>query len=215
MLSPNAPRQHTPLSPSPSPEPPGGAANGTAAGNGHSSGQALSAATHLGQAQNDVSSTVSSPHEQARQTLENCAKNAIAELYQLAVCTADVQPGQEHVVGARINQVIASLSCLSEAGSNQDLSMLIEPDVMNMLDRGRNPDLHTRTFMSELIIHNQIVASTTMALDSYYDRLADSVAESFPELAEDIERLRQVPEQSQAPVEGQDLAHDGEGNRPA
>lgn len=63
------------------------------------------------------------------------------------------------------NQVIASLSSLSEAGSNQDLSVLVPEDVMTVIDRGRNPDFHTRTSLSELVTHNQHVAATTMTFD--------------------------------------------------
>lgn len=104
MLSPKTARQATPLSPSPSPEPPGGAASrqsGSAA-NGHPLGSGAAQAVNTGQAQHDTAIGANDPNEQARQALENCTRNAIAELYQLAVCTADVQPGQEDVVGARM-----------------------------------------------------------------------------------------------------------------
>lgn len=42
---------------------------------------------------------------------------------------------------------------------------MVPDDVMGMIDQGRNPDAHTRTFISRLVADNQQMASMTMALD--------------------------------------------------
>lgn len=48
-----------------------------------------------------------------------------------------------------------SFQFLQDASDHPDLRQLIPEDVMNLIDAGRNPDLHTRTFTSRLNSDNQ------------------------------------------------------------
>jgi len=63
------------------------------------------------------------------------------------------------------NSVVAALGNVSATGSSSELTAMVPDDVMGMIDQGRNPDAHTRTFISRLVADNQHMASMTMALD--------------------------------------------------
>ncbi|PWO00206.1 hypothetical protein FA09DRAFT_294690 [Tilletiopsis washingtonensis] len=176
----SAARRATPLSPSPSPEPQDGA------------GASAAAAAAAG-ASSDAQRPPSPPpdaNERARRQLETATRAAVDALYQLAVCTADVHEGQEGLVGAKINSVVAALGNVSATGSSSELTAMVPDDVMGMIDQGRNPDAHTRTFISRLVADNQQMASMTMALDAYHDRLSESLSRAFPELAQPIAQMR-------------------------
>lgn len=126
-----AARQPTPTSPSPSPEPSSestridannllGGHNALNANNNpassSSSGGLLPSA--LGPGNNSGRSTHSGvpgqtpfhhvlpleedPNEPYRQRAEDCTRNVIDSLYQLAVCAADVQVGREDIIGMKV-----------------------------------------------------------------------------------------------------------------
>lgn len=102
-------RQATPLSPSPSPEPPEGVerANNTVGFKPLSIGGASALTGQTGQTGNDValsgqampSEVYGNPsQEKARNTLEERIRVAIDDLMQLATCAAEVHEGDEDIV---------------------------------------------------------------------------------------------------------------------
>lgn len=106
-------RQQTPASPSPSPEPPDGVSNtNNANANNFSADSALDSldapdpqrsaakgelpfheALNLGQ---------DDPSDVYRQEAEDQIRNVIDSLYDLAACSADVQPNQEEFVTVKV-----------------------------------------------------------------------------------------------------------------
>lgn len=48
-----------------------------------------------------------------------------------------------------------ALQALQDATNLPDLTHMIPEDVMGMIDQGRNPDAHTRTFTNRLNSDNQ------------------------------------------------------------
>lgn len=42
------------------------------------------------------------PNEPFRQRAEDCTRNVIDSLFQLAVCAADIQPGREDIIGTKV-----------------------------------------------------------------------------------------------------------------
>ncbi len=61
--------------------------------------------------------------------------------------------------------------------------MMIPQDVLEMLDTGKNPDIHTRNFVNRLASENQYSYGQHRAVERYKDRLDKALDEAFPELA--------------------------------
>lgn len=56
---------------------------------------------------------------------------------------------------AASNETMESFQLLQDATNHPDLRQMIPEDVMGMIDAGRNPDIHTRTFTNRLNSDNQ------------------------------------------------------------
>ncbi|PWN51195.1 hypothetical protein IE53DRAFT_60332 [Violaceomyces palustris] len=150
-------RQITPTSPSPSPSPGPQAPSGTQQ-------QALQAQVFgLSTAAKESAETSIDREEQLRQLLENRVRNVVDSLYQLAVCTADVQEGSEHLIRSKINESVQALAELDRMKG--DTSSLVPGDVIDMLDAGRNLDNHTRNFINRLASENQYSYGQHIAME--------------------------------------------------
>ncbi|CAO1619695.1 unnamed protein product [Parajaminaea phylloscopi] len=218
MAAATAGRQATPISPSPSPEPTqpgnggGGAfsagflrgADGGGPGGGHGdlslldsnpmTRPALSSGGNAAAGQIPFHEILpldrDDPSEPYRQRVEDCTRNVIDSLYQLAVCAADVQPGREDIIGTKVNETIAQLAALSSAStSNPDALPCIPQEVLEAVDEGRNPDALSKNRMARLVSDNQQLAGQRWALEEYRQELSKSVLETFPELAPSLEEI--------------------------
>lgn len=165
--------------------------NGALAGEGNSSAAFLSGAGSSNVPFHEVMDVGrDDPHEPLRQHVQECTRNVIDSLYQLAVCAADVQPDREDIVGAKVNETISHLAALSTASSsNPDGLPSIPQEVLEAIDEGRNPDALSKNRMARLVSDNQQLAGQRWALEEYRQLLAHSISDVFPELAPSLEDL--------------------------
>lgn len=59
---------------------------------------------------------------------------------------------------------------------------MVPQDVLEMLDAGKNPDIHTRNFVNRLASENQYSYGQHTAVERYKDKLDAALDEAFPEL---------------------------------
>ncbi|KAN0062366.1 RNA polymerase II mediator complex subunit [Thecaphora frezii] len=180
MASHARPRATTPTSPSPSPSP-----------RQRSSTLPRNDAPHLASPQpapflhqhTPAPTHAQSQEERIRAHLEEKVRAVVDHLYQLAVCAADVHQGSEHLVGHKVNETIRALAELDATKVN--LKAMIPEEVIEMLDAGRNPDIHTRNFITRLAAENQYSYGQHLAMKEYNAKLTSALDEAFPDLAAD------------------------------
>ena len=73
-------------------------------------------------------------------------------------CTNDIDPLHR-------NKTMESLQGLQNACDSPDLTQMVPEDVMTMIDSGRNPDIHTRTFTNRLNSDNQQMRGQAVNFD--------------------------------------------------
>ncbi|TKY87314.1 hypothetical protein EX895_003991 [Sporisorium graminicola] len=176
------PRQITPTSPSPSPEPQPGTANGSSSTNAPAPASTLAQPTQFNQI---ATAPPTDPTEAVRANLETRVRSVVDLLYQLAVCSADVQEGSQHLVAIKVNECIQALAALDATKDEVHRAhMMIPQDVLEMLDTGKNPDIHTRNFVNRLASENQYSYGQHRAVQSYKNRLDAALEQAFPDLAQ-------------------------------
>lgn len=107
-------------------------------------------------------------------------------LYQLAVCSADVQEGSEDLVANKLNECIQALAALDATKDEVHRAhMMVPQDILELLDTGKNPDIHTRNFVNRLASENQYSYGQHKVVQSYLNRLDAALDQAFPELAQD------------------------------
>lgn len=174
-------RQITPTSPSPSPEPQAGT-NGAAATNAT---QAAPAAAQAPLAEQPSKSEPVDEKEVVRATLEARVRSVVDLLYQLAVCSADVQEGSQHLVANKVNECIKALAALDATKDELHRAhMMVPQDVLEMLDTGKNPDIHSRNFVNRLASENQYSYGQHRAVSRYKNALDAALDQAFPELTQ-------------------------------
>ncbi|BGP39031.1 hypothetical protein JCM10450v2_002988 [Rhodotorula kratochvilovae] len=132
------------------------------------------------------------PRLQVEQTLEHLLQT----LLELGICASDVQetalesspdgvasgvPGG--LVGRKAQQTIEQLARLHE---QKDLvgNVNIPIEVINLVDQGKNPHLHTKNFIERLSGENMYTNGILSAVTDYRDLLRAQLGEAFPDLAE-------------------------------
>lgn len=176
-------RKITPTSPSPSPEPAPGSVSGSAKTEANVAASVPSQTSVVSIAHSDTTrSQVNTSEERTRLDLEAKIRAVVDLLYQLAVCAADVQPGSEHFVGRKVNECTRALAELDNTKVN--IKALIPHDVIEMLDVGKNPDIHTRNFINRLASENQYSYGQHLAMLDYHNQLNQALDDAFPELAQ-------------------------------
>ncbi|SPO23434.1 related to NUT2 - subunit of the RNA polymerase II mediator complex [Ustilago trichophora] len=182
------PRQITPTSPSPSPEPQSGTANGNTNSSTSYAQPPTTSHSHPPAAQNLPSASApepTDPNESVRLNLETRVRSVVDLLYQLAVCSADVQEGSQHLVANKVNECIKALAALDATKDELHRAhMMVPQDVLEMLDTGKNPDIHTRNFVNRLASENQYSYGQHRAVESYKNRLDEALDRAFPELGQ-------------------------------
>lgn len=112
-------------------------------------------------------------------------RSVVDLLYQLAVCSADVQEGSQHLVANKVNECIKALAALDATKDElHHAHMMVPQEVLDMLDAGKNPDIHTRNFVNRLASENQYSYGQHRAVESYKNRLDEALDSAFPELAQ-------------------------------
>ncbi|SNX82943.1 related to NUT2 - subunit of the RNA polymerase II mediator complex [Melanopsichium pennsylvanicum] len=172
-------RQITPTSPSPSPEPLPGT-DGSTSKASQTTFEKPPPSIPIDFSSNPESND---PTAAVRANLETRTRSVVDLLYQIAVCSADVQEDSQHLVAAKVNECIKALAALDATKDELHRAhMMVPQDVLEMLDSGKNPDIHTRNFVNRLASENQYSFGQHRAVESYKSRLDAALDSAFPQL---------------------------------
>lgn len=117
-------------------------------------------------------------------------------LYRLASHVALDQQAQS--VGEMVNDVVRSLADVDVMRGH--IHDHIPQEVVDLVDAGRNPDSHTRSFMNRLASENQYslgqylsikVRTPTLLTQAFRDQLAPALSQAFPELETSLQHAMQ------------------------
>ncbi|GAA5869910.1 hypothetical protein JCM3774_000526 [Rhodotorula dairenensis] len=145
----------------------------------------------------DGDSSAPPPRVQVEQTLEQLLQT----LLEMGICASDVQesalessvggvasgqPGG--LLGRKAQQTVEQLARLySLKDSVNDINIPIE--VINLVDQGKNPHLHTKNFIERLAGENMYTNGILSGISDYRDLLRAQLGDAFPDLAEDIKLM--------------------------
>ncbi|GAA5906608.1 hypothetical protein JCM6882_008073 [Rhodosporidiobolus microsporus] len=134
------------------------------------------------------------PRLQVEQTLEQLLQTML----ELGICASDVQesalesspngvasgaPGG--LIGRKVTQTIEHLQRL-EAQKDLVANVNIPLEVVNLVDQGKNPHLHTKNFIERLSGENMYTNGILSAVSDYRDLLRSQLADAFPDLADHL-----------------------------
>ena len=110
-------------------------------------------------------------------------------LYRLASHVALDQQAQS--VGEMVNDVVRSLADVDVMRGH--IHDHIPQEVVDLVDAGRNPDSHTRSFMNRLASENLSikVRTHTLLTQAFRDQLAPALSQAFPELEASLQHAMQ------------------------
>ncbi|WFC94216.1 hypothetical protein MBRA1_000849 [Malassezia brasiliensis] len=120
--------------------------------------------------------------EIVRRDLETRTRAVVDVLYELASRAADVQPSAG--LGDTVNQTVRRLADIDVMRGH--IHTLVPKDAVDLVDAGRNPDSHTRTFINRLASENQYSVGQHASIRAYRDELCAALSTAFPELAPSI-----------------------------
>ncbi|BGP23782.1 mediator of RNA polymerase II transcription subunit 10 [Rhodotorula toruloides] len=138
------------------------------------------------------SATAAPPRLQIEQSLEQLLQT----LLELGICASDVQesalessPGgvasgaPGGLIGRKAQQTIEQLGRLHD---QKDLvaNVNIPIEVINLVDQGKNPHIHTKNFIERLSGENMYTNGILSAVSDYRDLLRAQMGEAFPDLAD-------------------------------
>ncbi|GAA5986742.1 hypothetical protein JCM10908_000877 [Rhodotorula pacifica] len=137
------------------------------------------------------------PRVQVEQTLEQLLQT----LLEMGICASDVQesalessvggvasgqPGG--LLGRKAQQTVEQLSRLyAQKDLVNDINIPIE--VINLVDQGKNPHLHTKNFIERLAGENMYTNGILSGITDYRDLLRAQLGDAFPDLAEDVKLM--------------------------
>ncbi|GAA5854555.1 hypothetical protein JCM8547_004883 [Rhodosporidiobolus lusitaniae] len=132
------------------------------------------------------------PRLQVEQTLEQLLQTML----ELGICASDVQdsalesspngvasgaPGG--LIGRKVTQTIEHLQRLQvDKELVNDVNIPLE--VINLVDQGKNPHLHTKNFIERLSGENMYTNGILSAVSDYRDLLNAQLADAFPDLSD-------------------------------
>ncbi|KAK7531697.1 mediator of RNA polymerase II transcription subunit 10 [Phyllosticta citribraziliensis] len=117
-------------------------------------------------------------------------KRIIQNLYQLVVQVHDFQgTNTEDAMKREITELLSNLLQLSRQASN--VSLMVPPEIVAYVEKGRNPDIYTREFSELVQKNNQKLKGKAEAYAQFRDILAKKIMAAFPELEADARRVVQ------------------------
>ncbi|GJN89810.1 hypothetical protein Rhopal_002799-T1 [Rhodotorula paludigena] len=144
------------------------------------------------------------PRLEVEQTLEQLLQT----LLELGICASDVQdsalesspdgvasgvPGG--LIGRKAQQTIEQLGRLH---GQKDLvaNVNIPIEVITLVDQGKNPHLHTKSFIERLSGENMYTNGILSAISDYRGLLRSQLGDAFPDLADYLAQTSPLPEPS-------------------
>ena len=105
--------------------------------------------------------------------------------------SASTRPSRE-VLASEVRALDASLQALHRTAStpSPEMALLKVPnELVQYVEKGRNPDIYTREFVELARRRNQFLCGKQNAFASFRDVLASQMDQAMPELREDTERV--------------------------
>ncbi|GAA5965482.1 hypothetical protein JCM8115_005768 [Rhodotorula mucilaginosa] len=145
------------------------------------------------------------PPAPPRVQVEHTLEQLLQTLLEMGICASDVQesaletsvggvasgqPGG--LLGRKAQQTVEQLARLySQKDLVNDINVPIE--VINLVDQGKNPHLHTKNFIERLAGENMYTNGILSGISDYRDLLCAQLGEAFPDLAEDVKLMTPAP----------------------
>ena len=110
-------------------------------------------------------------------------------------------------MGEMVNDVVRSLADVDVMRGH--IHDHIPQEVVDLVDAGRNPDSHTRSFMNRLASENQYslgqylsikVRTPTLLTQAFRDQLAPALSQAFPELETSLQHAMQHADDTPYPT---------------
>ncbi|KWU47460.1 mediator of RNA polymerase II transcription subunit 10 [Rhodotorula sp. JG-1b] len=152
------------------------------------------------------------PSAPPRVQVEHTLEQLLQTLLEMGICASDVQesaletsvggvasgqPGG--LLGRKAQQTVEQLARLySQKDLVNDINVPIE--VINLVDQGKNPHLHTKNFIERLAGENMYTNGILSGITDYRDLLRAQLGEAFPDLAEDVKLMTPAPAAASDPV---------------
>ncbi|KAF1350822.1 mediator of RNA polymerase II transcription subunit 10 [Delphinella strobiligena] len=114
-------------------------------------------------------------------------KNIINNLYMLIVQSYDYHgPNTAQAMTAEIKLLIQNL--LSLVQTSRRLPIGLPPEIIDYVERSRNPDIYTREFVELVQRLNQQLKGRSLAYADFRDTLAKEMITAFPDCQEEIKK---------------------------
>ncbi|PKI83002.1 hypothetical protein MVES_003023 [Malassezia vespertilionis] len=118
---------------------------------------------------------------------------AVDALYDLSARAADVRPSGGAHIGESINTIVKRLADIDAMRGH--IHTLVPKDAVDLVDIGRNPDSHMRSFISRLVSENQYSRGQHTSILAFRNALGDALSDAFPALAPSIAEEMQETEE--------------------
>ncbi|VEU22053.1 DEKNAAC103091 [Brettanomyces naardenensis] len=124
-------------------------------------------------------------------SLQDDLSEIIETFVHLGVQVHDFQGTQEAKIGLanNINKVVSELQRLSDKPDLKNIAIPL--DIINYVEDGRNPDIYTREFVEVVRKLNQYLNGKSLALQRFRDTLSTCIKQEFPELADEVENIKE------------------------
>ncbi|CDO56477.1 similar to Saccharomyces cerevisiae YPR168W NUT2 Subunit of the RNA polymerase II mediator complex [Geotrichum candidum] len=139
-----------------------------------------------------AAATVSDFNQEAASLQETEAqlRQVIETFIELGIIVHDFQGTVEAKEGLveRVNVLMKQMDDLNFMGYKLDHRLPV--DVVNYVEKGRNPDVYTREFVELLAKQNQYINGKMRAMKDFQDILGNTVKEAYPQLEYAIDNVK-------------------------
>nr|POF17357.1 mediator of rna polymerase ii transcription subunit 10 [Quercus suber] len=112
----------------------------------------------------------------------------ISNLYLLMVQTHDYNgAATSTAMRAEIKSLVTNL--ISLAKSAEDVTTHLPLDIIQYVERSRNPDIYTREFVELVMRYNQQMRGRSEAFAEFRDVLAREMMGGIPDMGEDVQQV--------------------------
>ncbi|KAI8803096.1 mediator complex, subunit Med10, partial [Cladochytrium replicatum] len=119
------------------------------------------------------------------ETLEKKTLSVLDALFNLAVTVYDFQPESTPVLQNRVTDFTKQLAELDR--HKNDVNVRVPLSLIDYVDGGQNPDLHTKELVQTLVDKNQKSSGRIASIKMLSDELKSEVALNYPDLMKQYE----------------------------
>ncbi|KAL7421990.1 hypothetical protein Q5752_003762 [Cryptotrichosporon argae] len=147
-----------------------------------------------------VASSSATPSDEAavaavRADVEARLLSLAQDLYEMEVCAGEVSVGMEDAVPNYLSKIATGLASLAEVSGK--ITETVPWQVVENIDRYKNPHQYTKSTLSRATGENQYALGRVLGLESFRRQLVDSLSSAFPAL--DLPEREHQPIRSDVP----------------